>query len=404
MKPILVGMAAAVLLGAQPRSVRSQTPGSDARPATTNVPGQQYPKIDSRLRATFRLVAPGATKVQVSVGGGKYDMTEDTAGVWMVTTPPLVPGFHYYTMIIDGATVADPNSKTFFGSSWEHSGIEVPAPDEDFYATKDVPHGEVRARWYYSNVRHEWRKCFVYTPPGYDDHPAVRYPVLYLQHGFGENQYGWPTQGKMNFILDNLIAAGKAKPMILVADNGDIETFGPGGRPSRPAPSASGGRGDAGQRGDARARGGFDFNSFLSGFESVMINDEIPMIDSIYRTIPDRDHRAMAGLSMGGGQTFITTFDNLDKFAYIGGFSPAVPQDRFAKILEDPAGFNARVRVLFLGTGTVEREHNPNILQLHERLNSAGIRNVYYESPGTAHEWLTWRRDLREFAPLLFKQ
>jgi len=163
--------------------------------------------------------------------------------------------------------------------------------------------------------------------------------VLYLQHGYGEDARGWPIQGRMNLILDNLIAEGRAEPMI----------------------------------------------------------------DSTYRTLTDREHRAMAGLSMGGGQTFMITFDHLETFAYIGGFSPAVPQASFDEILQDPEGFNERVRVLFLGTGTVERDNNPNILRLHETLDSAGIRNVYYESPGTAHEWLTWRRDLYQFAPLLFQ-
>ena len=278
------------------------------------------------------------------------------------------------------------------------SAIEVPAEDQDFYQAKDVAHGEIRTHWVYSKLTQAWRHCFVYTPPGYDANPAVRYPVLYLQHGYGEDARGWGTQGRMNFILDNLIAQDKAKPMILVADDGGI-AFGLGSGGRQGGPGAGPGTNTA-----ARASGGglrgFDL---LGSFGGVFITEIIPMIDSTYRTLSDREHRAMAGLSMGGGQTFLITLTNLDKFAYIGGFSPAVPQPSFDLIEKDPAGFNQKVKVLFLGTGTVERQGNPNILRLHEELDRAGIKNVYYESPGTAHEWLTWRRDLYQFAPLLFR-
>jgi len=386
-----------------------------SKPASTNVPGQEYPRINPDLSATFRVQAPGAQQVEVRVGGGTYAMTRDTAGFWLVTTPPLVPGFHYYSLGIGGSSVSDPNSETFFGSSRPQSGIEVPAPDEAFYQPADVPHGEVRQHWYFSKTTGKWRLAFVYTPPGYDEHPTARYPVLYIQHGFGEDQRGWPTQGHMNFIIDNLIAAGRAVPMILVSDDGGIQYFPPGMRPAGPpaanapagaAPRPANAAPPAGAPGAGAAPrgGGRDLSPFLSGFAPVMINDIIPEIDRVYRTIPDREHRAMAGLSMGGGQTFITTLQNLDRFAYIGGFSPAVPQAEFDKVMANAAAFNGRVKVLFLGTGTEERARNPNILVLHQSLDSAGVRNVYYESPGTAHEWLTWRRDLYQFAPLLFKE
>jgi enterochelin esterase-like enzyme len=383
MRITLLVLAESSMLVCPTSPARAQEPAGGSMPASSNAPHREYPRIDSELRATFQLAAPDAEAVQVSVGGDSYEMTRNAEGMWTVTTPPLVPGFHYYSLVIDGVSFADPNSQSFFGSTQMMSGIEVPAPDQDFYAVRDVPHGEVRSHWYHSEVTGEWRRSFVYTPPGYDENPDQRYPVLYLQHGYGEDARGWPIQGRMNLILDNLIADGRALPMILVAEDGGIA----GGLPPR----------------GSRLRQGFDLWSLLTGFEEIMIRDIVPEIDSTYRTIADRDHRAMAGLSMGGGQTFLTTFHNLDTFAYIGGFSPAVPQAEFDRIIQDPEGFNERVKVLFLGTGTVERDTNPNILRLHEALDSAGVRNVYYESPGTAHEWLTWRRDLYQFTPLLFR-
>lgn len=221
------------------------------KPASTNLPGQEFPKIDSQLHAIFRVHAPGAQKVEVSVGG-RHEMTRDTGGDWTVTTPPLVPGFHYYSIIVDGASVADPNSKTFFGSSRDMSGIEVPAPDQEFYQPQLVSHGQVREVWYHSHIMNQWRRAFVYTPPGYDNNVKLRYPVLYLQHGAGEDETGWSIQGHMNFILDNLIAAGKAKPMIVVMDNGGGSAL--FARPRRP-PAALVGAPPAGQAGQPRPGG-----------------------------------------------------------------------------------------------------------------------------------------------------
>jgi len=378
--------------------------GSDAKSASSNVPGQPYPKIDSERRAEFRMRAPNAEKVQVDVGGHKYDMAKDGQGTWSVVTPPLVVGFHYYSIIVDGVAVADPASEVFFGMSKMASGIEVPSPGEGFFDAKNVPHGEVREHWYYSKTKSTWRRCFVYTPPDYASNPTARYPVLYLQHGYGEDARGWSTQGRANFILDNLIAAGKATPMIIVMDDGGIAS-GLGGGRGRGARGPGGPPPATGTNASPRA-GGFGaggMTEMLGAFTPVLLDDVIPMIDSTYRTLSDRGHRAMAGLSMGGGQTFMITLNHLDKFAYIGGFSPAVPQADFDRISTDPEGFNKQVKLLWLGTGTVEREGNPNILRLHEALDKAGIKNVYYESPGTAHEWLTWRRDLCQFAPLLFQ-
>jgi enterochelin esterase family protein len=322
--------------------------------------------------------------------GKDYDMERGTNGVWSVTTPPQVPGFHYYWFILDGVNVCDPASETFFGVGRQCSGLEMPSKGEDFYEVKTVLHGEVRSKLCYSKITGAWRRCFVYTPPGYDTNPTERYPVLYLQPGFGEDERGWGTQGRVNLILDNLIAAKKAKPMLVVMDNQFSALK------SGEALLSFGGRRPGGG-------GRPDFGSYGATFTQVMLGELIPAIESSYRALSSREHRAMAGLSMGGMQTFLTTLPHLEQFAYIGGFSPGLPQAEIDKIYKDPEGFNKRVKLLWIGTGTVERDSNPNILRLHEALDKAGINHVYFESPGTAHEWLTWRRSLNDFAPRLFQ-
>jgi enterochelin esterase family protein len=367
-------------------------PGDESKPASSNVPGQQYPQIDSELHGTFRVTAREAQKVVVNIGSyGNLDLEKGSNGVWSATTTKsLVPGFHYYSIVIDGMTTADPASESFFGMGRMGSGIEVPSKGEYFYDPQDVPHGEVRSKWYYSKITGHWRRCFVYTPPDYDTNPTAKYPVLYLEPGFGEDERGWAIQGRVNFIMDNLIPAGKAKPMLVVMDN-QFSALKPG-----EAPLTFGGR-----RGGAGGRP--DFGNYGATFTEVMLTELIPMVESNYRALSGRENRAMAGLSMGGMQTFLTTLKHLDQFAYIGGFSPGLPQAEIDKIYQDVDGFNQRVDLLWIGTGTVERDSNPNILRLHEALAKAGIKHVYFESPGTAHEWLTWRRDLNDFAPRLFK-
>jgi enterochelin esterase-like enzyme len=380
----------------------------ECKPSTLNIPSAQYPCVYPDHRASFRVVAPEAQKVQVRVGK-TFDMVKGEDGAWTVTTTPLVVGFHYYSIVVDGATVADPATRTFFGSGWDNSGIEIPEPaDVDFYLPKDVPHGQVSERWYYSKVTGKWRRCYVYTPPDYDAGKS-RYPVLYLLHGWGENEQGWHLQGHVDFILDNLIAAKKAKPMIIVMDNLNAVKPGEDGsifaargilpQPRNAAPSEGGGRG-AGRGGLARFTG--------ATFTEMMITDLIPMIEKTYRALPGRENRAMAGLSMGGMQTFMTTLSNLDKFAYIGGFSGSTggrggtfdPKTSNNGVFADAAAFNKKVKVLFLGIGSVE---GPGAKNFSEQLTQAGIHNVYFESPGTAHEWLTWRRCLNDFAPRLFR-
>ena len=376
-------------------------PADDSKPAASNVLNAQYPRIDSGLRATFRLNAPEARRVQVLIAHGTYDMTRAADGLWYATTPPLVPGFHYYSFNVDGANVADPSSHTYFGVSRDSSGIDVPEKGVDYYEFKDVPHGEVRIRWYLSRVTGAWRRCFVYTPPDYDTNPGGRYPVLYLQHGSGEDETGWIFQGRANFILDNLIAAGKAKPMIAVMENGYASKAGKSAMPAamtdldRPAPKVGG------------------YPADTSGFEDVMLNDVIPMIDSTYRTVADREHRAMAGLSMGGNQTCHLTLGHLDKFAWIGAFSgtgnglstaPIDPKTFIGGVFADGPAFNAKVKLLWVGMGTAEPDPFPGAIgAFRTMLDQAGVKFVYFESPGTSHEWLTWRRDLNDFAPRLFR-
>ncbi len=383
----LMLMAGSLAGLAQPAPLSSTNqPGSDAKPASSNLPGNQFPKIDSAQRAYFRISAPQAKQVSVGLAGGRM-MTKGADGVWTVTTDPLAPGFHYYSINVDGATVSDPASETYFGTGRMSSGIEVPSPGEDFYLPKDVPHGDVRAHYYFSKTTGLVRRCFVYTPPDYDTNLTARYPVLYLQHGMGEDARGWPDQGRAGFILDNLIAEGKAKPMLVVMDDGGI------------TPGMMGG-----PRG---GRGGQGGQQFWDKFTQVFIGDIIPMIDATYRTIPDRDHRAMAGLSLGGTQTFGITQAHLDDFAYIGSFSapfgyPPVPTG-YNGLLGDPAAFAKQVKVLFVSYGTGGDLAARGSQGFHQALQQGGIQHVYYQSPGTGHEWLTWRRSLHEFAPLLFQ-
>ena len=382
------------------------------RPSALNIPEAKYPCVFSDNRAMFRVVAPSASKATVRIGQG-FDMTKGPDGIWTVTTTPLVVGFHYYTLQIDGATVADPSTMTFFGSGWYNSGIEIPESGADYYSARNVPHGHVSRQWYFSNVTEKWRQAFVYTPPDYEAARA-RYPVLYLLHGWGEDETGWYRQGHVDFIMDNLIAAGKAKPMIVVMDN--LNAVKPGesaaifaARGLVPDPPVPGGEGSQPRGGAAGARGPGPLGR--PTYSEMMITDLIPTIEKTYRALPGRENRAMAGLSMGGAQAFTTVLNNLDKFASLGGFSGSCsgpgargstfdPKTSCDGAFADPAAFNKKVKVLFLGIGSAE---GPATKNFSDALTKAGIHNVYFESPGTAHEWLSWRRALNDFAPRLFR-
>ena len=381
----------------------------DFTPAETNVWGAQYPRVDASGRVEVRIKAPDATKARLNFWSGpKIDMEKQPDGFWTVVTPPLVPGLHYYTIVVDGAEFADPGSRAFFGGSKYASAVEVPEAGADYYAIKDVPHGQVREVWYHSKPTGSWRHALVYLPPGYDTQSRTRYPVLYLQHGGGEDETGWVRQGRANFILDNLIAAGKARPMIVVMAYGYARRAGqPAAAPAPPTPAAAPGAAPAPSPEAMRQA----MQDMVSAFQADMTDALIPFVDSTFRTIPNRDNRAMAGLSMGGFQTFQITLNRLDLFSYIGGFSGAGglggraldPKTDFNGAFADPKAFAKKVRVLWLGIGTAEPERmREGIRGFHKALTDAGIAHVYRESPGTDHEWQTWRRNLQDFAPRLF--
>jgi enterochelin esterase family protein len=355
---------------------------ADAKAASSNVPGASFPQVDSLGRAHFRVAAPDARAVSVSLGGG-VALTKGADGFWTGATVPLSPGFHYYTVTVDGSLGADPGSESYFGTGKMSSAIEIPSPGEDFYLAQDVPHGDVRAHYYRAKSSGATRRCFVYTPPDYDTNTTARYPVLYLQHGMGEDARGWPTQGRAGFILDNLLAEGKAKPMLVVMDDGGIT---PGSRRGGNGPGPK----------------------FWDGFTETLVHEIVPMIDATYRTMPDRRHRAMAGLSLGGTQTWQIAQAHLDQFSYFGSFSapfgfPEISTG-FNGLLADPTAIAKQVNLLFISVGSAEGgSFTGGTRSFHEALEKAGVHHVFYESPGTAHEWQTWRRSLHEFAPLLFQ-
>jgi enterochelin esterase family protein len=393
-----IGIAVLLLAG----MCLAQDPSS-FQPSSTNVWGAEYPRVDNTGRVEIRIKAPDATKVKLNFWSGpKIDMVKQADGFWTVTTPPLVPGFHYYTLNINGAEVADPGTHGYFGGSKSASGVEVPEPGSDYYLPKNVPHGQVREVWYNSKVTGTWRHALVYLPPDYDAQTKTRYPVLYLQHGGGEDETGWIRQANANFILDNLIAAKSCKPMIVVM------AYGYARRAGQTPPDLTGKPFGSPEMMKA-------MQDMASAFEDDVTQVLIPFIDSTFRTLSDRDHRAMAGLSMGGMQTFQITLNHLDLFSYIGGFSGAGgmlvlgdrkldPKADYNGVFADPAAFAKKVHLLWVGVGTTEPERmRAGLQRLHTSLQEANIQHVWYESPGTDHEWQTWRRDLKDFAPRLFQ-
>ncbi len=371
------------LMGYQVRS--PFTVPADAVTAETTVPGNEFPKVDKEHRAYFRVVAPDAHRVQVDICGKKYDMRRDQQGVWCAVTDPLVVGFHYYFINIGGMNVIDPATETFFGCNRQAGGIEIPeGPEGDYYRPQQgIAHGQVRSIYYYAKATEEWRHALVYTPAEYEK-GKKRYPVLYLQHGMGEDETGWSKQGRMQHIMDNLIASGEAVPMIVVMESGDIK-----------APFKGG---------DNRQ----GFSQYGASFYKVMTNDLITTIDSKFRTLRDRDHRAMAGLSWGGHQTFDVVLSHMDLFAWMGAFSGAIfgldVKTAYNGIFTRPDEFNRKIHYLFLMSGTEGMDKMFGTKKLVDELNNQGIHAHYYESTGTDHEWLTWRRGLRQFVPHLFKK
>ena len=377
----------------------------DFVPSPNNQPGKQFPMVNSERCVRVQVKAPDAKSVKLDIGGVKYDLVKDAEGVWTGESAPQDEGFHYYQLNIDGADVPDPSSLYYYGASRWGSGIDVPAADQDFYAVKNVPQGQMREIYYWSEVNQAMRHCFVYTPADYEVNKDKRYPVLYLQHGGGENEYGWPQQGRTAQIMDNLIAEGKAVPFIIVMENGSWTMPRPAGGAPAQRPQGQGGR-PQGQGG--RPQGGFGMPAnWADGFANTLIKDCIPYIDSHFRTIADKEHRAMAGLSMGGMQTKTITVAHPEVFSNLGIFSGGTitvddtkNNPEFAKGLKLVfVSFGSRElenRVAGFGDGTDPRQET-------EALAASGVNAHFYVSPGTAHEWQSWRRALYQFAQLLFK-
>ena len=359
------------------------------------------------------------------IGGVKYEMKKDANGVWTGESEPQDVGFHYYQLNIDGASVPDPNSLYYYGASRWGSGIEIPSPDEDIFAVKNVPQGSVNEFYYYSSVTEQMRRCFIYFPAEYYSNPTKKFPVLYLQHGMGENEFGWSQQGHTAHIMDNLIAEGKAVPFVIVMDNGlnarpagqaaapQMGGFGGGQMPQmgqmpqgqRPQGAPQMGQMPQGQRpqgapqgGQApRRQGGFGGFNMGGAFQDVLLKDIIPFVEKNFRVYNDTEHRAMAGLSMGGMQTRSITLANPTVFSYVGMFSGG---SFSVQDLENATDFKKTNKVLFMSCGSKE---NMGVMEAAENLKKIGYNAKGYISEGTAHEWHTWRRSLFEFAQLIFK-
>jgi enterochelin esterase-like enzyme len=386
----------------------------DFKPATTNQEGKQYPMVNSQRMVRAQIMAPDAKSVKLDIGGKKYDMVKNAEGLWTGESAPQDEGFHYYQLNIDGASVPDPGSRYYYGASRWGSGIDIPAHDEEFYTVKNVPQGSVNEVYYYSTVTENMRHCYIYLPAAYRQNPTQKFPVLYLQHGMGENETGWSAQGKTGIIMDNLIAAGKAVPFIIVMDNGlnarpahpdttqaGRQGFGGfpgmGQRPQGQRPQGQRPQGQRPQGAQGARRGGFRGFGGFNAFQEVLLKDIIPMVEKNYRVIADTEHRAMAGLSMGGMQTHSITLANPTKFAYVGMFSGGTFN---REELKEATDFKKTNKVLFMSCGGRE---NMGVDKAAQDLKAIGINAHSYVSPETAHEWQTWRRSLYQFAQLIFK-
>lgn len=345
---------------------------------STNMRSAKYPQILPNHHVVFRIKAADAKNVQIDLGK-KYDLVKDAEGYWTVTTDSIGEGFHYYSLLIDGIAVADPASESFYGMGRMASGIEIPFSGGDYYAVKNVPHGDIRIKTYYSTVTNSWRSLYVYAPPGYDVNSSEKYPVLYILHGGGEDQRGWAMQGKTDMILDNLIAEKKAKPMLVVMPDANI--------------------------------GGSGFGEDgLKMFENEMKQCIIPFIEKNYRVQNTAKSRALAGLSMGGINTLYTGIYNTDLFSYLGVFSSGwiVPSQntladaQYDYLKKNTAKINTNLKTLWISVGGKEDIAYNNCQKMLAKLDELKINHTYYDYPG-GHTWPVWRNDLYNFAPLLFK-
>lgn len=358
----------------------------DSYSPVTNINRTSYPRVLADNSVMFHVNAPQAQNVQIDLGGTKYDMKKSASGAWTLTTKPQVPGFHYYSLIIDGVSVSDPASQTFYGCSRWSSAIEVKETGMADFEIQQVPHGEVRTVHYYSKVEETWRPLLIYTPAGYDE-GKQSYPVVYIQHGGGEDHRGWMEQGRTAQIMDNLIAAGKAVPMIVVSANSNVR-------------SRNGGMG-----------GGYSWQG-MQTFRSELIDNVIPFVEKNFRVKKDRKNRAMCGLSMGGGQSFYIGLRDPDVFANVGVFSTGMfggisgasnfnLEAEVPGMLTDTKTFNNQFDVFFISCG----EQDPRIeytRSIVKKMRDSGV-NVRFSSYLGDHEWQVWRKSLHEFAQYLFK-
>ena len=375
----------------------------------TNININGYPRVLSDNRVMFRVNAPQAQNVQIDLCGTKYDMNKSDNGAWTVTTNPQVPGYHYYSLVVDGVSTADPASQSFYGCSRWSSAIEIKEAGMDVFEVQDVPHGEVRTVYYYSKVDESWRPLMVYTPAGYND-GKQDYPVVYIQHGGGEDHRGWMEQGRTAQIMDNLIAAGKAVPMIVVSSNSNVRSR--NGRSSEGRQVRLDGRVVTDE---GKANGGFGGGYSWQGmqaFRSEMIENIIPFVEKNYRVKKDRKNRAMCGLSMGGGQSFYIGLRDPEVFANVGVFSTGMfggiqgasnfdLEKEVPGILTDTKTFNKQFDVFFMSCGEQDPriEYTRNIVK---KMRDGGVEVKFNSYPGD-HEWQVWRKSLHEFAQYLFK-
>jgi len=359
---------------------------ANSQPAVTNISKTSCPCILDNLAVVFKVKAPDAKNVQIDLGK-LYDMTKDDQGVWSVTTAPQVPGFHYYSLVIDGVKVADPASESFYGTGKMSSAIDIPEKGTDFYQIKDVPQGALSAKYYFSKVTNGWRRLFVYTPPGYDVNTKEKYPVMYIQHGGGEDERGWAEQGKTDIILNNLIAEGKAKPMIIVISNGNVST--------------------------GRGGGGYSAEG-MAGFKEEMTRNIVPFIDKNYRTLTDVKNRALCGLSMGGGQAFYVGLASLDYFGSVGVFSSGIfggianpngtafdAEKEIPGLLSKSQSFNEKLKLFYISVGEQDPRVEPTKKAV-KKFQDSGLKVQFNSFPGD-HEWQVWRKSVHDFASRLFK-
>lgn len=364
-------------------NVNGQIP-EGAKPAVTNIRADQCPCILPDMKVFFRVAAPEAGNVQVELGK-LYDLKKDEKGIWTGTTEPQVPGFHYYSLVIDGVRVSDPASDSFYGTGRMSSAIDIPEDGADFYQVKNVPHGEIVSRIYLSKTTGTWRNVNIYIPAGYNKSDE-KFPVLYIMHGGGEDERGWAVQGKTDIILDNLIAEGKAKPMIVVMPNGNV---------SKPGMAAGGYNDDA-----------------MNVFKEELLGSIIPFIESNYRVKADATGRAIAGLSMGGGQSFYTGLRNTEVFGNVGVFSTGLfggitgqssfdPEKVIPGLTSNPDSFNKKLKLFYISVGEQDPRIEPT-KNIVKTLQGKGLKVEFSSFPG-AHEWQVWRKSLHDFAQRIFK-